>query len=226
MRKTITTLAAVTALLLTGCGGTEDTDATTEVADATTDSPQTEQAEAEEVEGTGDEEGMSDDDVIKLGDQFRVNTFDEDSTIYHWDVKVTGVETVDVLKDADDNEAYYSGDDMDAPEKVDAKPDEGNEFVHITYEQTNSSGVPESLTLESQLVFSDGEVFAALGDDGDYYTPNLTEAHDRPAGETQNNNTTAEGDWVFEVPEGSEFDAVIVNEYSIDADEEYWVMLK
>lgn len=226
MKTTITTLAAVIALLLTGCGNAEETDATTEVADATTDSPQTEQAEAEEVEGTGDEEGMSDDEVIGVGDEFRVNTFDEDSTIYHWDVKITGVETVDVLKDADDNPEYYSGDDLDAPEKVDAKPANGNEFVHVTYEQTNSSGVPESLSLESQLVFSDGEVFAALGDDGDYYTPNLTEKHDLPAGQTQNNNTTSEGDWVFEIPKGSEFDALIVNETVIDAEEEFFVNLK
>lgn len=226
MKTTITTLAAVTALLLTGCGNAEETDATTEVADATTDSPQTEQAEVEEVEGAGDEEGMSDDEVIGVGDEFRVNTFDEDSTIYHWDVKITGVETVDVLKDADDNPEYYSVDDLDAPGKVDAKPAHGNEFVHVTYEQTNSSGVPDSLSLESQLVFSDGEVFAALGDDGDYYTSNLTEKHDLPAGQTQNNNTTFEGDWVFEVPKGSEFDALIVNETVIDAEEEFFVNLK
>ena len=224
MRKTITTLAAVTALLLTGCGGTEDTEATTEVAEAATEEPQTEQPE--EQEGTGDEEGMSDDEVTGIGDEFRVNTFDEDSTIYHWDVKVTGVETVDVLKNADDNEAYYSGEDVDAPENVDAKPADGNEFVHVTYEQTNSSGVPGYLNIESELVFSDGEVFAPLGDDGEYYTPNMTAQHELPAGETQNNDTTAEGDWVFEVPKGSEFDAVIVSEYAIDAEEEFFVTLK
>lgn len=220
MRNIIIATTTAAMLALTGCGASDNT---TDTAPETNNTA--EPAAAAQPEGNGDEEGMSDDETITIGQTFRVNSFDADDTIYHWDVKVTSIETTNVLNNADDNEAYYSGDDMDAPEKIDATPADGNEFVHITYEQTNTSGAPASLDLQAQLVFSDGEMFAPLGDDGDYYTPNLTEQHDNPAGETQNNNTTAEGDWVFEVPEGSDVDAVVVNQYSIDSDEEYWVMV-
>lgn len=226
MKKALITTAIVSALTLTGCGGSNDTSEAADNAPAETKNSKPTPEETTETEGDGDEEGMSDDETITVGQEFRVNSFDEDDTIYHWDIKVTGIETTDVLKNADDNEDYYSGDDVDAPEKIDATPDDGNEFVHITYEQKNTSGAPSSLDLNAELVFSDGETFAALGDDGDYYTPNLTEQHDQPAGETQNNNTTAEGDWVFEVPKGSDVDAVIVNEYAANADEEFWVFLK
>lgn len=223
MRKTTTALFIASVIALAGCGSSDES---TEAAPKETGTVEPAAEEATETEGDGDEEGMSDDETITIGQQFRVNSFDEDDTIYHWDVTVTGIETVDVLKNADDNEAYYSGDDMDAPEKVDAKPEDGNEFIHVTYEQKNTSGAPAYLVLEAQLVFSDGEMFAPLGDDGEYYTPNLTEQHDQPAGETQNNNTTAEGDWVFEVPKGSDVDAVVVNEYAFNAEEEYWVSVK
>lgn len=226
MRKIITTTSLIAVLALAGCGSSDDTtEQATDTAAETTETVEPSAEEATEPEGDGDEEGMSDDETITIGQDFRVNSFDSDDTIYHWDVKVTNIETTDVLKNADDNEAYYSGDDMDAPEKIDATPDDGNEFVHLAYQQTNVSGAPSSLDLQAELVFSDGETFAALGDDGDYYTPNLTEQHDNPAGETQNNNTTAEGDWVFEVPKGSDVDAVIVNEYAAGADEEFWVFL-
>lgn len=170
-------------------------------------------------EAEGDEMGIPADEVVKIGDEFRINTFDDDNTIYHWDVKVTNFETVDILKGAADNPDYDGGNDL----YIDATPQDGNEFVHITYEQTNRSGVPDSLDIEAQLQFSDGEIFAPLEDDYDFYTPNLTGAHDKPAGETQNNETTAMGDWVVEVPKGSEVKAIVITNIYIGDTEEYWV---
>lgn len=256
MRTTLFASTAVVALALTltGCGGSdnqpesadspaqEQLNAPANTAAASTPLSQEEWVELcasggtdpenercfedMEEEDSGDEMGIPADEIVKIGDEFRINSFDADSTIYHWDVKITGFETVDVLKNAADNPDYYSGDDLDAPEKIDAEPEDGNEFVHITYEQKNVAGVPASLTLEASLVFADGEVFAPLDDDLSYYTPNLTEQHERPAGEEQNNNTVSDGDWVVEVPKNSDVQSIIITEYSIDADEEYWVDVK
>lgn len=212
MRKKITTLA-VTVLLLSGCGDTNEPAAEAEP----TTEPATVETTSEAAEGPN-----LDDDVIEVGEEFRVNSFDADNNIYHWDVKVTNAETVDVLKNADDNPDYDGGN----SEYVDAKPAEGNEFLHVEYEMTNSSGVPAYLQLQTQIEFSDGEIFAPLADDLDYYTPNLTSQRETPAGETQNNNTTSQGDWVIEMPKGSEVSALLITEYSAYAGDEYRVELK
>lgn len=222
---------AVAALIaLTGCSSDEPAEKpvepTAQAAEATTPAPtKSAPAEAPATNGMSDDYNMGG-EQLNIGDTFRVNKLDAESTIYHWDVKVTGVETVDALPSADDNEEYYSGEDMDASPYVDAKPEPGNEFVHITYEQTNAAGVPTSLTLEASIAFSDGEVFAPLGDDRDYYTVNLTAQNENPAGNEQNHNTTTEGDWVIEVPKGSEVQAVVISDVYMGATEEYWVDLK
>lgn len=169
-----------------------------------------------------DEMGVPADEEYHIGDEIRHNRFDDDHTIYHWDVKVTGVETADVLKNAADNPEYYSGDDLDAPEKLDATPEDGSTFVHITYETMNSSGVPDSLSLDAEVAVESGDIYAPLGDE---YTDNLSEIHDLQAGNEQNPNSTAKGDWVLEVPKNSEVYAVVVTPTAIDADDEYWVFL-
>lgn len=162
----------------------------------------------------------------KVGDKVRVIEYDENNKEFKWDVTVTGAETTDTLKNADDNEEYYSGENYDAPEHVDASPEPGNEFIHITYEQTNVSDAPDSLNLDASVMFTDGEVFAPLGDDYDYYTPNLVEQRDNPVGETQNKGTTTEGDWVIEVPKGSKVESVVFSSVYIMSNEEYTVSLK
>ena len=211
--KRITTITTAAALLITGCSSQPEEPQAT---------PTTEQADSQD---TLNEEDAMANETYKIGETFRVNSFDDKDTIFHWDLKVTNVETTKLLKNADDNPEYYSGDNLDAPEKVDAKPKPGNEFIHITYEQTNVSGVPTSLDLTADIEFSDGEVFAPLGDDRDYYTPNLTEQHEHPAGQTQNNNTTSKGDWVIEIPEGSEVAAILIRNILIGSEDEYRVTL-
>lgn len=247
MKKISLAIAVIAALSLAGCGGSQpqpkpaESPAQTQAATTARSTPSATPLSQEEwvelcapegtdpenercfedmgEEGSGDEMGLPADEVVKIGDEFRINTFDADSTIYHWDVKVTGFDTVNLLKGAADNPNYDGGNDL----YIDAKPQTGNEFIHITYEQTNRAGVPDSLDIEAQLQFSDGEIFAPLEDDYNYYTPNLTGAHDEPAGETQNNNTTSEGDWVIEVPKDSEIKAILITNVQIDDTEEYWV---
>lgn len=209
MKRTITTIITA-ALLTTGCSSQTEKET---------------QATQQPTEQEAEQENFSAEETYKIGEQFRVNSFDDKDTIFHWDVKVTNVETTKLLKNADDNPEYYSGENLDAPEKVDAKPKPGNEFIHITYEQTNVSGVPTSLDLTADIEFSDGEVFAPLGDDRDYYTPNLTEQNEHPAGQTQNNNTTTKGDWVIEIPEGSEVTTILIRNILIGSEDEYRVTL-
>lgn len=167
----------------------------------------------------GDEMGIPEDEKHHIGDEFRVNTFDIDHTIYHWEVTVTGIETANVLKDAADNPDYDGGN----AERIDAKPDEGNEFIHVTYQATNTSGAPSYLALDASVIVENGDLLAPLGDDGEDYTPNLTQQHDMPAGDNQNTDTTSKGDWVIEVPKGTKVSAILLEPTAIDSEDEYWV---
>lgn len=218
MKKTLVTVAVAT-FLLAGCGNDKKPESH-ETPSATPTSDMSVQ------NGDSGDEGITEEDepmeTAKVGESFRFNSFDADNNIYHWDVKVTKVEVTDELKKAADNPEYDGGN----AEYVDAKPAKGNEFLHVKYEATNVSGGPEYLNLRTEVEFADGEVYAPLGDDRDDYTPNLTEQNDNPAGEEQNNKTTSTGDFVVEMPKGSQVSALLIRQDAVVANGDYRVELK
>ena len=179
----------------------------------------------------------TEDQLPGIGEQFIMETLAPGSGIENfetpsseiamekWAITVTDAEVVDHLKNAADNPEFYSTGDYSVPETLDATPAPGNKFVHISYTQKNLSKAPSSLTLEGQLVFDDGEIFAALGADGDEYSRNLVAAHDKPAGEEQNSNTTTKGEFVFEIPKAKNVQELIVSPVYIMDESEYVVDL-
>lgn len=160
---------------------------------------------------TGDEEPMDDSDFMeKQGEWFVFTTTDDESILEKWDVRIDTVKLTNVIAKAKSNEDWDGGEEI--PEYVDATPAEGNEFLHVEYTVKNTNKQPLDLPLEPSVQFSDGEVFAPLGEDASDYTWNLNQEHDSPAGDTQNPGTEAQGDFVIEIPQGSEIEALIITD--------------
>lgn len=250
MKRTLLAVAAAAAIALTGCSSntTPEADATSPASPtdepAPAESTPLSQAEwvdlcapdggtnpddpqctADQVEdGEGDEEGISDESFNeKQGEWFVFTTTDSENFVEKWDVRIDSAKLVDVIPDAEYNEDWDGGDEI--PQYIDAKPDAGNEFLHIEYSVKNTNQKPLYLALESSVMFSDGEVFAPLGDDLDDYTPNLTQRHDNPAGEQQNPGTETQGDFVIEIPKDSDIELLIINDAYIGSGAEWTVDL-
>ncbi|GAA1937407.1 hypothetical protein GCM10009689_17450 [Brevibacterium antiquum] len=230
-KKFLATLAA--AIALTGCAS----NSSSQVSSPSTSAEQTEPAkatttplsQAEWVElcgpdgtspddpqctadmSTGDEEPMEGSDFMeKQGEWFIFTTTDDENVLEKWDVRIDTVELTVVLPKAKSNEGWDGGEEI--PEYVDATPAEGNEFLHVEYTVKNTNRQPLDLPLEPSVQFSDGEVFAPLGEDASDYTWNLNQQHVNPAGDTQNPGTEAQGDFVIEIPQGSEIEALIITD--------------
>lgn len=160
---------------------------------------------------TGDEEPMDDSDFMeKQGEWFVFTTTDDESILEKWGARIDTVKLTNVLAKAKSNEDWDGSEEI--PEYVDATPAEGNEFLHAEYTVKNTNKQPLDLPLEPSVQFSDGEVFAPLGEDASDYTWNLNQEHDSPAGDTQNPGTEAQGDFVIEIPQGSEIEALIITD--------------
>lgn len=233
MKRTLLATIAVTALMLAGCSTSSapkaesDTPTPAQEKAATTEPTPLSQAEWVELcgpegtdpddpqctadMGTGDEEPLDDSDFMeKQGEWFIFTTTDDESILEKWDVRIDSVELADVLPGAKSNEDWEGSDEI--PEYVDANPAEGNEFLHAKYTVKNTNKKPLGLPLEASVQFSDGEVFAPLGEDASDYTWNLNQQHDNPAGDTQNPGTETQGDFVIEIPKESEIDALIITD--------------
>lgn len=160
---------------------------------------------------TGDEEPLDDSDFMETqGKWFIFTTTDDENILEKWNVRIDSVELTDILPGAKSNEDWEGSDEI--PEYVDATPAEGNEFLHAKYTVKNTNKKPLGLPLEASVQFSDGEVFAPLGEDASDYTWNLNQQHDNPAGDTQNPGTETQGDFVIEIPKESEIDALIITD--------------
>lgn len=233
MKRTFFAIAATAAIALTGCSGNSSPQANSPSPSAVQSEPTkaaaTPLSQAEWVElcgpegtapddpqctadmGTGDEEPMDDSDFMeKQGEWFVFTTTDDENILEKWDVRIDSVELTDVLPKAKSNEDWDGGEEI--PEYVDATPTEGNEFLHVEYTVKNTNKQPLDLPLEPSVQFSDGEVFAPLGEDASDYTWNLNQQHDSPAGDTQNPGAETQGDFVIEIPKESEIEALIITD--------------
>ncbi|AZL10118.1 hypothetical protein [Brevibacterium aurantiacum] len=233
MKRTLLATIAVTALMLAGCSTNSapkaESDTQTPAQEEVATAEPTPLSQAEWVElcgpegtapddpqctadmGTGDEEPLDDSDFMeKQGEWFIFTTTDDESILEKWDVRVDSVELADVLPGAKSNGDWEGSDEI--PEYVDAKPAEGNEFLHAEYTVKNTNQKPLGLPLEASVQFSDGEVFAPFGEDASDYTWNLNQQHENTAGDTQNSGTETQGDFVIEIPKGSEIEALIITD--------------
>lgn len=245
MKRTLLALAAATAIALTGCSNdsspeTDDSSSSPDGAEAQAESTPLSQEEwielcapdggtnpddpkCTEDLGEGDEEGMADDESLneKQGEWFEFTTTDADDYIEKWQVRIDSAEVVDVLPKAADNADWDGGDEI--PEYIDAKPEAGNEFLHVEYSLKNTNQKATYLALEPSVMFSDGEVFSPLGEDADEYAPNLTQLRDKPAGEEQNPKTETQGDFVIEIPKDSDIESLILEDAYLGSGAE-WVV--
>lgn len=234
MKRTLLALTAATALVLTGCSGNsspepEETSSAPEGGEAQSESTPLSQDEwidlcapdggtnpddpkCTEDLGEGDEEGIPDDDELNeaQGEWFEFTTTDAEDYIEKWQVRIDTAEVVDALPKAADNADWDGGDEI--PQYIDAKPEDGNEFLHVEYSVKNTNKKAAYLALEPSVMFSDGEVFSPLGQDADEYAPNLTHFRDNPAGEEQNPKTETQGDFVIEIPKDSDIDSLIIED--------------
>ena len=153
-------------------------------------------------------------EIHPVGEWFMFTTTDTEDVIEQWEMRIDHTEITTHLEAADDNPVYYSGEDMDAPDRIDATPTDGNEFLRVDYTVKNTTDKPDYLALEASALFTDGEEYAALGDDV-LYGENLTADNDNPAGDTQNPNTETNGTFVIEIPAGSDIEGIIIRDVYI-----------
>lgn len=243
MKKSIATIAAMSALTLalTGCSSEEAAPETTQAGQPTTEATTENTGSGltqEEWFNLCGSEGSDPSDPLCEADKnidpiddgseahdmygyiephsewFTFTTTDENDILEKWEVRIDSAEMTSSLEGAADNPDYYSGDDLDAPEQITAETGEGTEFLRVDYRVKNTIGKPEYLALEASALFTDGEEYAALGDDVTY-GENLTAAQDMPAGDTQNPNTETTGVFVIALPEDSDIEGLIIRDMYI-----------
>lgn len=176
----------------------------------------TEDKEALEDEGVGEEDDadeysdpyLDEEYQEPVGEWLQFTTTDDENYVRKWEVKVDSVELTETLPDAKSNPDWDGGEEI--PQYIEARANEGNEFLHAKYSVKNTTGVPGALSLESAVVFSDSEMYGPYGEFDTDYAWNLTQAHDVPAGDDQNPNTVSEGDFVIEIPKNSEISSLVI----------------
>lgn len=236
MKKLPLVIAVAAALSLAGCGGSQNTTEPVSSPNQTEAAPVSEPAtEATPLsqeewvemcgpEGTDPENERCFEDQLaqdesteisdydgKQGEWVPFKTIGSDDMIIEWSIRIDSAEIVDVLENAADNPEYVSGDDLDAPERIDAKPEAGHRILHLEYSARNDSVGPEALPAAFSAFTSDHETFAPTGDDEDWGY-NLTTDRDMSAGEEQNPRSETQGDVTIEILDGSEIEAVYVDD--------------
>lgn len=225
MRRTLTAAAATLLLTLSACSsGGEDAPPPTEENVAVETAPAEPLSQEEWVEmcapdvGTEPDNPRCTEDIDAgyedlgewdgaQGEWVPFRTMDSDDTLHDWSIRVDAAEIMTTIPGAADNPDYMGGD-LDAPERVDAEPEESSEFLAITYTVRNDSNRPDMIPATHAVHFADGEVFYPVGDD-EFITSNLTgDLEKNVDADYQNPGSEAEGVLVFSVPEDSDIAAV------------------
>lgn len=137
------------------------------------------------------------------GEWVMFREIDSDDILHDWSIRVDEAEITSLIPDGADNPEYMSGN-LDAPERIDAEPEPGSEFLTVSFTARNDSIEPRMLPADYAVHFKDGEVFWPTPDDEFISTNLMNDLDSSVDGQHLNPGTEAEGVTVFSIPEGSE----------------------
>lgn len=149
-----------------------------------------------EYEGFGDWDGIQ-------GEWVMFREIDSDDNLHDWSIRVNEIEMTSLIPDGADNPEYMDGD-LDAPERIDAEPEPGLEFLVVGFTARNDGVEPGSLPADYGVHLKDGEVFWPSSDDEFIASNLMNDMETSVNGDHLDPGREAGGVTVFSVPEGSD----------------------